>query len=85
MLSPFQKEHKANLKKMSKDQLINQILITIDNKIQSDLENEQTISILKKQNINLEWYLKSSESALAYKDKVIERYQKLLSFSVEDI
>lgn len=85
MLSPFQKEHKANLKKMSKDQLINQILITIDNKIQSDLENEQTISILKKQNINLEWYLKSSESALAYKDKVIERYQKLLSFSLEDI
>ena len=49
------------------------------------IEREQDINILKKQNINLEWYLKSSESALAYKDKVIERYQKLLSFSVEDI
>lgn len=40
---------------------------------------------LIKEKENLEKHIRSAESALAYKDKVIEKYQRLLSFSVEDV
>lgn len=82
-LSPFQKEHKANLEKMSKKELINQILIWIDIHSNIQIEREKDINTLNKQNNDLEWYLKSSESALAYKDTVIENYKQILEFAIE--
>ena len=61
-LSPFMKEHKANLKKMSKKQLINQVLIWIELLAQQEIKNEKLIE---------------------YREKIIEKYKKLLETSVE--
>ena len=65
---------------MSKKQLIKQVLIWIDRMAHQDICNDNLI----KENCSFEWYLRSAESALLYKDKIIEKYQKLLHFSVED-
>jgi hypothetical protein len=40
---------------------------------------------LERQRDNLEQYLRSAENALDYKEKVIEKYKTLLSFSIEDL
>lgn len=73
MLSPFLKEHKKNLRKLTKKQLIQQILIWLDmnanQSIQFDmayekLDNEK--QICESELIRTEWFLKSAESAIRY-------------------
>lgn len=87
-LSPFMKEHKKNLKKLTKEQLIKQVLIWIETMAHQDICNDNLIwyntKITKELN-ELEQTLRSAENALDYKDKVIERYKTLLSVSVEDL
>jgi len=80
-LSPFMKEHKANLKKMSKKQLIEQNLNQIEMIAQQEIKNDRLIEY----NIQKEQHLRSAENALEYKEKVIEKYKILLETAVEHI
>lgn len=75
------KEHKLNLKKLSRKQLINQVLIGIETMAHQDRCNDRLIE----QNSSLNWYLKSAEHALEYKEQVIDKYKKLLQVSIEDL
>jgi hypothetical protein len=80
-LSPFMNEHKANLKKMNKKQLIQQNLNQIELLAQQEIKNDRLIEY----NIKKEQHLRSAEKALDYKEKVIDKYKKLLSISVEEL
>jgi hypothetical protein len=80
-LSPFMKEHKANLKKMSKKQLINQNLNQIELLAQQEIKNDKLIEY----NTQKEQNLRSAENALEYKEKVIDKYKTLLETAVEHI
>jgi hypothetical protein len=80
-LSPFMKEHKANLKKMSKKQLIQQNLNQIELLAQQDIKNDRLIEY----NTQKEQHLRSAENALEYKEKVIEKYKTLLETAVEHL
>ena len=80
-LSPFMKEHKSNLKKMSKKQLIQQNLNQIELLAQQEIKNDKLIEY----NIKKEQHLRSAEKALDYKEKVIDKYKTLLETAVEHI
>lgn len=82
------KEHKANLKKMSKKQLIKQVLIWIETMAHQDNCNDSLIKYntnITKELKQTEQHLRSAENALDYKEKVIEKYKTLLSISIEDL
>lgn len=66
---------------MSKKQLINQVLIWIETAAHQGVCNDFIVD----DNEQLKWFLKSAENALEYKEKVIDKYKKLLSISVEDL
>lgn len=74
------KLHKS-YKKMSKKELLEHLSTSQERSMKTVLENYN----LNKQNNDLEKQIRSAENALAYKDRVIEKYQRLLSFSVEDV
>ena len=74
------KLHKS-YKKMSKKELLEHLAFQKEQNCSIVWENY----VLNKENTNLEKQIRSAESALAYKDRVIEKYQRLLSFSVEDV
>jgi hypothetical protein len=80
-LSPFMKEYKANLKKMSKKQLIQQNLNQIEMIAQQEINNDHLI----KYNTDKEQHLRSAERALEYKEKVIDKYKQLLETAVEHL
>lgn len=80
-LSPFMKEHKANLKKMTKKQLIQQNLNQIELLAQQEIKNDRLIEY----NTQKEQHLRSAESALEYKEKVIDKYKTLLETAVEHL
>jgi cell fate regulator YaaT (PSP1 superfamily) len=79
------KEHKKNLKNLSKKQLIDQVLLLTEYNAQSSASHDMEVAGLERQRDNLEQYLRSAENALDYKEKVIEKYKTLLSFSIEDL
>jgi len=80
-LSPFMKEHKKNLKTRSKKRLIKQILFQTDIMAHKEIENDSLNKILT----STEQHLRSAESALDYKEVVIDKYKKLLETSVEHL
>jgi len=84
-LSPFMKEHKGNLKNLSKKQLINQVLTGIELAAHRDIEKDEEIEELNKRIDRISWFLECAEDASLYKDKVIERYKSLLEISVTDL
>lgn len=75
IMIPTKKEQQKYLKKLSKKQLIEQVMIARElwSNISSDLHAERVVH-----NIN-EQALKSAEYALVYKDKEIEHKDRLLS------
>jgi hypothetical protein len=75
------KEHKANLKKMSKKQLIAMNLIQIDMLAQQEIKNDKLIEY----NTQKEQHLRSAENALEYKERVIGKYKTLLETAVENL
>lgn len=79
------KEHKKNLKKLSKKELIDQVLLLTEYNAQSSASHDMEVAGLERQRDDLEKYLRSAENALDYKEKVIERYKKLLETSVENL
>lgn len=80
-LSPFMKEYKKDLKKMSKKQLIDQVFIQTEYIAQNDYRMQW----LRNQVNEIEQQLQSAENALDYKEKVIDKYKKLLEVSIEDL
>ena len=79
------KEHKKNLKKLSKKELIDQVLLLTEYNAQSSASHDMEVAGLERQRDDLEKYLGSAENALDYKEKVIEKYKKLLEIAVEDL
>jgi hypothetical protein len=75
------KEHKANLKKMSKKQLIEMNLNQIEMLAQQEIKNDRLIEY----NTQKEQHLRSAENALEYKERVIGKYKTLLETSVENL
>jgi hypothetical protein len=71
-LSPFMKEHKANLKKMSKKQLIEMNLIQIEMLAQQEIKNDRLIEY----NTQKEQHLRSAEN-------LIRKCKILLEYSLE--
>lgn len=70
-LSPFMTQVKKNLKKQTKKQLIEKVLIWIEMNAEQSLQEWIWYDELfqeslqhKKEKENLEWYLKSAESAI---------------------
>jgi cell fate regulator YaaT (PSP1 superfamily) len=76
------KEHKKNLKNLSKKQLIDQVLLLTEYNAQSSASHDMEVAGLERQRDNLEQYLRSAENALDYKEKVIEKYKNLLELLV---
>jgi len=79
------KEHKRNLKKLSKKELIDQLLLLTEYNAQSSASHDMEVAGLGRQRDDLEQYLRSAENALDYKENVIDKYKKLLSISVEEL
>jgi hypothetical protein len=75
------KEHKANLKKMSKKQLIALNLNQIEMLAQQEIKNDKLIEY----NTQKEQHLRSAENAFEYKERVIGKYKTLLETSVEHL
>jgi len=75
------KEHKENLKKMSKKQLIAMNLIQIEMLAQQEIKNDRLIEY----NTQKEQHLRSAENALEYKERVIGKLWTLLETAVEHI
>jgi hypothetical protein len=73
-LSPFQKIHKKNLKKLSKKQLIAKALTDLDMNanLMNSLETEEAIHAINRK------ALESAEHALRYKEKEIAHKDRLL-------
>ncbi len=68
-------------KSMSKKELRDQLLRQMNDNIMIVSENYT----LNTMNRHLEQQLQSAENALDYKEKVIEKYKKLLEVSIEDL
>ncbi len=68
-------------KSMSKKELRDQLLRQMSDNIMIVSENYT----LNTMNRHLEQQLQSAENALDYKEKVIEKYKKLLEVSIEDL
>ena len=84
-MSKFLKEHKKNLKKLTRKQLIQQVLnwIEISSKLETqfndtyeDLDNKY--QVCESELIRTEWFLRSAESALHYKENLQEETQEAL-------
>ena len=76
-LSPFMIQVKKWLKKRTKKELIEQVLMGIEQGAQqtlsewdiyNDLQND--LQLVQSELIRTEWFLKSAESALIYKDNL---------------
>ena len=80
-LTPFMQQHKENLKKMSKKELIRLNLTQTEMLAQQEIKNDKLIEY----NTQKEQHLRSAESALEYKEKVIDKYKKLLETAVEHL
>ena len=80
-LTPFMQQHKENLKKMSKKELIRLNLTQTEMLAQQEIKNDKLIEY----NTQKEQHLRSAESALEYKEKVIEKYKTLLETAVEHL
>lgn len=72
------KEHKKNLKTMSRKELIKQVLRSIEHNTQASQNHDLEIAGLERQRDDLEIELQNAERAL-------DKYKKLLEVSVEDL
>jgi hypothetical protein len=80
-MSPFMKEHKANLKKMSKKQLIKMNLIQIEMIAQLEVEKESLANTIQiKNNV-----IKSKDFKIEEQQRIVLEYKELLTISVENL
>ncbi len=77
-LSPFMKEHKRNLKKLSKKELIDQLLLLTEYNAQSSASHDMEVAGLGRQRDDLEELLQNAE-------RIIEKYKNLLELSIENL
>ena len=75
------KEHKANLKKMSKKQLIKMNLIQIEMIAQLEVEKESLANTIQiKNNV-----IKSKDFKIEEQQRIVLEYKELLTISVENL
>jgi hypothetical protein len=80
-MSPLMKEHKANLKKMSKKQLIQQNLYQIEMLAQLEVEKESLANTIQiKNNV-----IKSKDFKIEEQQRIVLEYKELLTISVENL
>jgi len=77
-LSPFMKDHKKNLKKLSKKELIDQVLLLTEYNAQSSASHDMEVAGLERQRDDLEELLQNAE-------RIIEKYKNLLELSIENL
>ena len=77
-LSPFMKEHKKNLKKLNKKELIDQVLLLTEYNAQSSASHDIEVAGLERQRDDLEQLLQNAE-------RIIEKYKNLLELSIENL
>lgn len=77
-LSKFMKEHKKNLKKLNKKELIDQVLLLTEYNAQSSASHDMEVAGLERQRDDLEELLQNAE-------RIIEKYKNLLELSIENL
>ena len=77
-LSKFMKEHKKNLKKLNKKELIDQVLLLTEYNAQSSASHDMEVAGLERQRDDLEQLLQNAE-------RIIEKYKNLLELSIENL
>jgi len=77
-LSKFMKEHKKNLKKLNKKELIDQVLLLTEDNAQSSASHDMEVAGLERQRDDLEELLQNAE-------RIIEKYKNLLELSIENL
>ena len=77
-LSPFMKEHKKNLKKLNKKELIDQVLLLTEYNAQSSASHDIEVAGLERQRDDLEQLLQNAE-------RIIEKYKNLLELSIANL
>ena len=65
--------------------MIDQVLLLTEYNAQQSTSHDMEVAWLERQRDDLEKYLQSAENALDYKEKVIEKYKRLLENSVENL
>lgn len=74
-LSPFMKEHKKNLKKLNKKELIDQVLLLTEYNAQSSASHDMEVAWLERQRDDLEECL----------ERRTRKYKGLLELSIENL
>jgi len=72
------KEHKKNLKKLNKKELIDQVLLLTEYNAQSSASHDMEVAGLERQRDDLEELLQNAE-------RIIEKYKNLLELSIENL